>query len=70
MVNGRPMNIIGRTGLSGRGYLGKWGPNHAADPVVTKWQRDINGKKKSHPDDMKPILEFVSIQRKDTNEWA
>ena len=22
----------GRTGLSGRGLLGRWGPNHAADP--------------------------------------
>jgi hypothetical protein len=25
----------GRTGLSGRGLLGRWGPNHAADPIVT-----------------------------------
>jgi len=28
-------NPIGRTGMTGRGLLGKWGPNHAVDPVVT-----------------------------------
>ena len=27
----------GRTGLSGRGLLGRWGPNHAADPIVTRY---------------------------------
>lgn len=25
-----PCNPIGRTGLVGRGHLGRWGPNHAA----------------------------------------
>ena len=38
IVNGRPRNPIGRTGISGRGQLGKWGPNHAADPIVTRLQ--------------------------------
>ena len=27
--NGYPKNPVGRTGLSMRGLLGKWGPNHA-----------------------------------------
>ena len=27
---------MGRTGMAGRGLLGRWGPNHAADPVVTR----------------------------------
>ena len=27
---------MGRTGLTGRGLLGKWGPNHAGDPIVTR----------------------------------
>ena len=36
IINGRPINPMGRTGLTGRGQLGKWGPNHAADPVVTR----------------------------------
>ncbi len=25
-----PLNPVGRTGLIGRGHLGRWGPNHAA----------------------------------------
>jgi ADP-ribose pyrophosphatase len=33
---GRPLNPLGRTGIHGRGLLGKWGPNHAADAVVTR----------------------------------
>ena len=34
--DGRPRNPRGRTGLRGRGLLGQWGPNHAADPIVTR----------------------------------
>ena len=30
-------NPMGRTGMIGRGLLGRWGPNHAADPVVTRY---------------------------------
>jgi len=30
-------NPVGRTGMRGRGLLGRWGPNHAADPVVTRY---------------------------------
>lgn len=33
---GRPLNPHGRTGIVGRGLLGRWGPNHAADPIVTR----------------------------------
>lgn len=44
IVNGYPRNPIGRTGISGRGVLGRWGPNHAADPVVTRWKRLNNGR--------------------------
>lgn len=38
--NGKPLNPVGRTGLEGRGILGRWGPNHAADPIVTRWKRN------------------------------
>ena len=41
---GRPLNPGGRTGLAGRGVLGRWGPNHAADPIVTRWQVDKIGR--------------------------
>lgn len=68
--NNRPINPIGRTGLTGRGLLGKWGPNHAADPIVTRWKRDAEGETVIHETSGKPILQFVCIQRKDSGEWA
>ncbi|KAK6737888.1 hypothetical protein RB195_020159 [Necator americanus] len=55
-TSSRPINPMGRTGLRGRGVLGRWGPNHAADPLVTRLK---NGK-----------LQFVAIKRGDTGEWA
>ena len=62
-AGGFPLNPFGRTGVKGRGLLGRWGeltiwfcvkwsiliwffssgPNHAADPIVTRWKRDENG---------------------------
>ena len=56
---GAPLNPRGRTGIVGRGLLGKFGPNHAADPIVTRF----------HPKDPEK-LQFVAIQRKDTGDWA
>lgn len=44
VIDKRPINPIGRTGLIGRGVLGKWGPNHAADPIVTRWKTVDNKK--------------------------
>src|SRR5215217_4257170 len=35
--NGRPINPVGPTGLAGRGILNYWGPNHAADGVLTRY---------------------------------
>ncbi|CAF1268369.1 unnamed protein product [Adineta steineri] len=59
----RPRNPEGRTGLSGRGLLGRWGPNHAGDPVVTRWaKKQEDGKPK--------VLEIILITRKDTGEFA
>ena len=57
----RPRNPRGRTGLCMRGMLGKWGPNHAADPIVTRWDP-------THPGERK--LQMVVIKRKDTGDWA
>jgi len=56
--SGRPLNPLGRTGISGRGLLGKWGPNYAADPIITRINR--------HSDTM----EMLAIQRKDNGQWA
>ena len=56
--DGMPRNPAGRTGLRGRGLLGKWGPNQAADPIVTRY------------DPQTQKLQMVAIRRKDTGEWA
>ncbi|XP_078083043.1 ADP-ribose pyrophosphatase, mitochondrial-like isoform X1 [Mustelus asterias] len=69
VVNGFPRNPCGRTGLRGRGLLGRWGPNHAADPIVTRWKREA-GKTVTHSHSGKPVLQFVAICRKDNEEWA
>ena len=53
--NGKPVTPV-LTGLAGRGMLGRFGPNHAADPIVTRYN-DITGE-----------LEFVAGLRADTNE--
>ncbi|XP_077940106.1 ADP-ribose pyrophosphatase, mitochondrial isoform X1 [Gasterosteus aculeatus] len=68
--NGKPLNPRGRTGVTGRGLLGRWGPNHAADPIVTRWKVDVTKEKISHSVSKRPILQFVSIKRKDCGEWA
>ncbi|KAL5103459.1 ADP-ribose pyrophosphatase mitochondrial [Taenia crassiceps] len=68
--SGRPLNPHGRTGVVGRGRLGRWGPNHAADPIVTRWKVDDNGAKIIETQSGKPVLQFVAIKRKDSGEWA
>lgn len=54
--DGLPLNPKGRTGMIGRGLLGKWGSNHAADPIVTRWSSDE--------------LQVALIIRSDTKEPA
>lgn len=49
--------------MSGRGSLGRWGPNHAGDPVVTRWAR-------THQDVRRKILEIILISRKDSGDLA
>lgn len=56
--DGYPTNPIGRTGLKGRGTLGNWGPNHAADPVVVRADPETG------------ILQFALIKRLDNGECA
>lgn len=64
------MNPVGRTGIIGRGLLGRWGPNHAADPIVTRWKRNTTGATVIDKNTQKPVLQFVAIQRRDSGEWA
>jgi len=69
-ADGVPLNPEGRTGINGRGVLGRWGPNHAADPIVTRWKRDSSGTIETDRNTGKRILQFVAIQRRDSGEWA
>jgi ADP-ribose pyrophosphatase len=58
---GRPAgarkNPMGRTGLQGRGLLGKWEDNKAADPIVTRYNPTTGQ------------LEMAAIRRP-SGEWA
>ena len=57
--SGVPRNPIGRTGMRGRGLLGRYGANFAADPIVTR-------RKPTDP----AVLQMVTITRRDTGELA
>jgi ADP-ribose pyrophosphatase len=57
-VSGMLLNPLGRTGKSGRGVLGAYGPNFAADPVITR----------IHPQSGR--LQVVVVKRSDTGEWG
>jgi len=55
---GRPLNPAGRTGIAGRGLLGKWGPNYAADPIITRINRH------------EQRVEMLAVKRRDNGQWA
>jgi ADP-ribose pyrophosphatase len=55
---GRPLNPTGRTGLRGRGLLGRWGRNQAGDPLLAR----------VHPETGR--LQLLVIQRKDSGQTA
>ena len=56
-ASGEPLNPKGRTGISGRGALWMWGPNHAADFLLTRYNESTQS------------LEALLIQRK-SGQWA
>lgn len=51
-----PLNPRGRTGIVERGLLGKWGPNHAVDPIVIQ--------------QLGTDLQVAMIKRSDSGLWA
>lgn len=55
-VSGLPLNPMGRTGVTGPGKCGRFGPNHAVDPIVG-YRRGA-------------VFYFVAVRRKDTGEAA
>ena len=53
--DGLPINPRGRTGMEGRGQLGKWGANHMAEPIITRFSKDGR-------------LQFIAEKRKDNGQ--
>jgi transient receptor potential cation channel subfamily M protein 2 len=37
LQDGLPLNPFGRTGITGRGLLNYWGPNHVIEAVFTRF---------------------------------
>lgn len=50
--------------------MGRFGPNHAADPIVSTWKRDENMQIVKNCETQKPILQILCIQRGDTGKIA
>lgn len=50
--------------------LGRFGPNHAADPIVSTWKRDEDKNIVKHLKTNKPVIRILCIQRGDTKEIA
>ncbi|XP_025081227.1 transient receptor potential cation channel subfamily M member 2-like isoform X2 [Pomacea canaliculata] len=67
VVNGLPLNPVGRTGIIGRGLFGRWGPNIGFNALVTRWKRDFLGNIVII--DGKRVLEFIAI-RSDSKKWS
>ena len=53
----KPVTPI-KTGKKGRGLLGRYGPNHACDPIITRFNI------------LKFCIEFIGVKRNDTGQWA
>lgn len=70
VVNNFPLNPLGRTGIIGKGILGRFGPNFAADPIVSTWKRNQDNNEIVKHKCGKPILKVLCIQRGDTKEIA
>eukprot|EP00048_Salpingoeca_helianthica_P009388 m.134912 g.134912 ORF g.134912 m.134912 type:complete len:1743 (+) comp14855_c0_seq3:157-5385(+) len=68
VVDGLPLNPHGRTGLRGRGALGKWGANPALDQIVTRWVRDHHGGIVHRAG--KPLAQVLLIRRRVDHLWA
>ena len=68
VVDGLPLNPAGRTGFSGRGDLGRWGPNHEAFVCITRWAKNSDGKFFYRND--QPVLECILVHRKDDGKLA
>ncbi len=55
---GRPLNPKGRTGIEGRGLLGKWGANLGVDALISRINKDTG------------LFEMIFIERTDNGNRA
>lgn len=53
-----PVNPRGRTGIAHRGLLGNWGPNHAVDAIITRWNPETEH------------IEVLAIFKEELGVWA
>ncbi|XP_075226244.1 ADP-ribose pyrophosphatase, mitochondrial isoform X2 [Lycorma delicatula] len=68
--NSCPLNPVGRTGLKGRGLLGRWGPNHAVHTIIGRWKRDKNKRMIHDVKTGKPLFQFIAVKRRDLDLWS
>lgn len=64
-----PLNPIGRTGICGRGRLGKWGANAAINLITFRIKRNADGHRQYTPKGS-PVVEFLMVKRSDCKKWA
>ena len=67
-MDGLPQNPVRRTGITGRGLLGQWGPNLARDHLLTRWRRDGNGTRVARKG--RPLLEVLICKKHGVEHWA
>ncbi|KRX45221.1 ADP-ribose pyrophosphatase, mitochondrial [Trichinella sp. T9] len=68
VVDGRPLNPVGRTGIAGKGSLARWGPNHRVFVLITRLNMEEVSKNLMQADS----LEFTEILacRSSTGTWS
>ncbi|XP_057302958.1 transient receptor potential cation channel subfamily M member 1-like [Hydractinia symbiolongicarpus] len=54
---GLPLNPVGRTGLTGRGLLRSYGPNHITEAIFTRFKDSVD------PGNDRPQMEVLVIER-------
>jgi len=65
--HGMPMNPLGRTNVQGRGVFGRYGPNHGAEMILSRWKRKGGSLMRDTFDE--PMLEILMIQKGLGPEW-
>lgn len=59
--NSIPINPKGRQGLSGRGSLLYWGPNHVLEVILTRYRKDERGEL-VYDNNGRRVIEFVAVE--------